>query len=402
MDRRSFLSLAGVTAAGSGLALAQPKEKVKLVSTFPRVGDLKWQTDQFAFAIQMAIEDFEKVTPFAVQYLDWDESHPRLGTWDEKLVRANAEKAVADADVVAVIGPYHSGACKVAAPIYNVGGLVQLTPSASLPGLTRVSPTSDPDEPACYRPAKRVTLCRVCPHDASQGPLTADFVADELKVRSVYVLDDKELYGLGVSLGFRRRCEALKLTVLGHDSLDPLSRDLSKLVKAIKAKNPGLVYLGGTTKTGAVQLAKDMLVQGLECPLVLPDGCYEQAFIDGAGADVFDRLKTFVTVPGLDVSRLEGKGAEFVARFKEKHKRNVTAHTIYAYEATAVVLTALAAVGKKDREAVRKAVVGLKDFDKGLLGKWSFDENGDSTQQPLTVATIEKGKFRAVRALGIK
>ena len=140
MDRRTFLSLAGATVAAP--AFAQPKEKVKIVSTFPRLGDLKWQTDQFAFAIQMAIDDFGKELPFAVQHLDWDESHPRLGTWDERAVKENAEKALADKDVMAVIGPYHSGASKVSAPLLNAGGLVQLTPSASLPGLSR--PTQTP------------------------------------------------------------------------------------------------------------------------------------------------------------------------------------------------------------------------------------------------------------------
>ena len=247
-----------------------------------------------------------------------------------------------------------------------------------------------------------MTFCRVCPHDASQGPLSAEFAVAELKAKSVYILDDKELYGLGAATGFAKRCQELKVTVLGHTGIDPLSRDLSKLMKAIKAKGPDLVYFGGTAKTGATQLAKDALAERLECPLLLPDGCYEQAFIDGVGADALDVLKCFVTVPGLDVSRLEGSGAEFVKRFKERHKRNVTAHTVYAYEAVAVVLEALRAVAKKDREAIRKAVVATRDFDKGILGKWSFDENGDSTRQPLTVATVEKGKFRAVRLLGAK
>jgi branched-chain amino acid transport system substrate-binding protein len=402
MDRRSFLSLAGAAVAAPAVAGRQPKEKVKLVSTFPRTGDIQWQTDQFVNAIQMAIVDFETDTPFAVQHLDWDEAHPRLGGWDERLVKANVEKALADKDVVAVIGPYHSGSARVSAPLLNMGGLVQLTPSASLPGLTRVSPTSDPDEPLCYRPAKKITLCRLCPNDASQGPLTAEFVADELKAKSIYVLDDKELYGLGVSLGFRRHCEALKLKVLAHDSIDPLSRDLSKLVTAIRAKGPDVVYFGGTARTGAIQLAKDALAGKLECPLVLPDGFYDPAFIDAVGADALDVLKVYVTKPGLDLSRSEGKAAEFVKRYREKYKRNATAHTLYAYEATAVVLEALRATGKKDREAVRAAVVGTKDFDKGLLGKWSFDANGDTTQQPLTVATVEKGKFRAVRVLGTK
>jgi branched-chain amino acid transport system substrate-binding protein len=54
-------------------------------------------------------------------------------------------------------------------------------------------------------------------------------------------------------------------------------------------------------------------------------------------------------------------------------------YAIYGYEAAAVVLEAIKSVGKKDREAIRKAVVATKNFDKGVLGKWSFDANGDTT-----------------------
>ena len=60
------------------------------------------------------------------------------------------------------------------------------------------------------------------------------------------------------------------------------------------------------------------------------------------------------------------------------------------------------AIAEGMREEIRKAVVGTKDFEKGVLGKWSFDADGDITLQPLTVATIEKGKFKAVKVMGTK
>jgi branched-chain amino acid transport system substrate-binding protein len=400
MDRRTFLSLAAATAV-AGPTLAQPKEKVKIVSSLPRVGGTKWQTDQIALAIQMAISDFEKTTPFAVEYLDRDDASPRLGTWDERTETEITEKAIADKDVVAFIGPYNSGAARVSAPLLNAAGLVQLAPSASLPGLTRKSPSSDPDEPEKYRPSKKITFCRVCPNDASQGPVSAEFAANELKVKSVYILDDKELSGYSLAMGFKKKLEDLKIKVVGHDHVDPLSRDLSKLMQKIKKTEPDLVYFGGTRQTGGAQVVKDAFGEKLTCPLLLSEGCYEQGLIDVVGADTFDALKCFVAVSGLDPAQLKGAGAEFVKRFKEQHKRNATATTIYAYEAAAVVLEALRAVGKKDREAVRAAVVGTKNFDKGLLGKWSFDENGDNTLQPLTIATVEKGKFKAVKMLGV-
>jgi branched-chain amino acid transport system substrate-binding protein len=399
MDRRTFLAASAAT-LGSFAPAAEPKEKVKIVSSLPRVGSAKSLTDQIANAIQLAIADFEKVLPFEVVYQDWDDAAPRTGQWTTEAETENADKAVADKDVMALIGPYNSGAARVSSPILNKAGLVQITPSASYPGLTKKGPFSDPDEPDRYRPGKKITFCRVCPQDASQGALSADFAAEELKAKSVYILDDKELSGHGVATHFKKRCEELKIKVVAHESVNPVQLDFTMLVKKIKKTEPDLVYFGGTTRTGAPQFAKDMQSEKVTCPLMVPDGCYDEGFISSVGTDVLDALKCFVTVGGIDPAHLKGAGADFVKRYKEKYNKNPIAYAVYGYEAAAVVLDALRSVGKKDREAIRKAVVGTKNFDKGLLGKWSFDADGDTTLQPWTVATVEKGRFKAVKVMG--
>ncbi|HEY1190513.1 MAG TPA: branched-chain amino acid ABC transporter substrate-binding protein [Gemmata sp.] len=401
MNRRTFLA-AALAPVAAPLVAAQPKEKVKIVSSLPRVGSAKGETDGIVNAIRMALADFETALPFEVSYADLDDTNARQGYWAAEKEAANAEKAVADGDVMAFIGPYNSGAARVSAPILNKAGLVQVSPSASWPGLTKSAPGADADEPDRYRPGKKITFCRVCPHDASQGPLSADFAAEELQVKSVFILDDKELYGSSVATGFKKRCEALKIKILGHESIRPAAVNFRDVLKKAKGLNPDLVYFGGTTQSKAPQLAADMNAEGVDCPLLLPDGCYEQAFIDAAGADVVDVLKIFITVGGIAPAHLKGAGADFVKRYTMKHDRAPGASAVYGYEAAAVVLNALCAVGKKDREAVRKAVVSTKDFDKGLIGKWSFDADGDTTMQRLTVATIEKGKFRAVKVMGTK
>ncbi|AMV28878.1 hypothetical protein VT84_31080 [Gemmata sp. SH-PL17] len=401
MNRRTFLSTA-LAVGSSGTLAAAPKEKVKIVSSLPRTGSAKGQTDGIVNAIKLALADFEKVLPFEVTYLDRDDATPRTGTWAPEKEEGIAEEAVEDKDVMAVIGPYNSGAARISAPILNRAGLVQVSPAASYPGLTRGGPASDADEPDKYRPGKKITFCRVCPQDGSQGPLSADFAVEELKIKSVYVIDDKQLYGLGIATAFKSRCEELKVKVLGHESVAPTQRDFQPLVKKIKAAAPDLVYFGGTTISGGAAIAKTMHAEEVNCPFLAPDGCYEPAFINSVGVDTLDAMKCFITVGGIDPARLKGAGADFVKRYKEKYKADPEPYAVYGYEAAAVVLEALRTVGKKDREAVRKAVVSTKDFEKGVLGKWSFDADGDTTLQPLTVARIEKGKFRAVKVMGTK
>ncbi|MCI0366645.1 MAG: hypothetical protein L0219_22500, partial [Phycisphaerales bacterium] len=64
-----------------------------------------------------------------------------------------------------------------------------------------------------------------------------------------------------------------------------------------------------------------------------------------------------------------------------------------------VALAGITKAGKKDREAIRQAIVSIKDFD-GALGKWSFDENGDTTLKTMSGNTVKNGKFAFVKVLG--
>ena len=278
---------------------------------------------------------------------------------------------------------------------------MQVSPACSWPGLTKKVFSAAQGEPTIYRPAKKITFCRVCPHDASQAPLAADFAAEELKIKTVYVLDDKEVYGGNIAKEFKKRCEELKIKVLGHESINVEQLDYKALMKKIKEKGPGLVYFGGTTQSNAGQIARDMLSEKVDCPLMLPDGCYERAFIDSAGVDTLDTLKCFVTIGGVEPTELKGAGADFVKRYQQKHGKEPEPYAVYGYEAAAVVLEALQEVGKKDREAVRKAVVSTKDYT-SLLGKWSFDADGDTTLQQVTISTIENGMFKPTKVMGTK
>ena len=90
-------------------------------------------------------------------------------------------------------------------------------------------------------------------------------------------------------------------------------------------------------------------------------------------------------------------GSEFVNKYQTKFSKDPEAYAVYGYEAAKVILEGIKAVGKKDREAILKTVLGTKDFDKGALGKWGFDADGDITLQNLTISRIEDGRFKLVR-----
>lgn len=410
MDRRKFLTVAG---GGALLSLAgcsgskntgDNREVVKLVSSMPRTGTGKGQTDAIANGIRMAIDDYEgKLPGMRVEYADWDDATAGTGKWTPELESKNAREAVDDPDVMAYLGPYNSGAAMVSMPILNEAGLVQVSPAVTWTGLTKNVPGADKEEPGKYRPTGKNHFARVCPNDRTQGPVAADFAKRPkaeggLGARTVYILDDKELYGLGVSGLFERRCQELGIQVLGHESINPAQQEFTALLTSIKAKNPDVLFFGGTTATGGPQIAKDMNNAGLTCPLIVPDGCYELSFITSAGEK--NLTNCYATFGGLDPADTSGPVAKFAEKYKAKYNVPPESFAIYGYEAANVVLAAIKKVGKKDREAILKEVLGTKDFD-GVLGKWSFDPSGDISLQQSTISKIEGGKFKPVAVINL-
>jgi branched-chain amino acid transport system substrate-binding protein len=330
-------------------------------------------------------------------YADWDDATAGAGQWTAEAETANAVRAVQDPDVMVYIGTYNSGASKISMPILNKAHLLMISPANTWPGLTKPD-KGDPGEPDIYRPTGTVNFTRLVPTDDLQGPLGAVW-AKELGVRRVYVLDDNEVYGKGIATLFVEACQDLGIEVLGHESIDSKAQEFKPLMATIKSLKPDLIYFGGTTQSKGGQIAKDMVAAGLECKLMVPDACYENAFITSAGAEnVNDRC--YLTFGGLPPDQLQGPGRAFVEKYEQRFGKEPEGYAIYGYESAKAALEAIARAGVKNREAILKACLSIKDFKQGALGTWSFDENGDSTLRTISGNTVHNGKFEFVKLLG--
>src|SRR5690349_19933787 len=100
-----------------------------------------------------------------------DEANPTKAT-------TVAQKLV-DAKVVGVVGHFNSGASIPASKIYSDAGIPQISPSSTNPKYTQQG----------FK-----TTFRVVAHDDQQGPTLGHFAIDNLKVKSVAVIDDSTAY----------------------------------------------------------------------------------------------------------------------------------------------------------------------------------------------------------------
>src|SRR5262245_17734238 len=125
---------------------------IKIVSSLPRTGSAKAQTDSIVNGIKMALEQAgSKAGEFTIEYGDWDDATAGAGQWTAEAETANAARAVQDPDVMVYLGTYNSGAAKISMPILNKAHLLMISPANSWPGLTKPD-KGDPGEPAIYRP----------------------------------------------------------------------------------------------------------------------------------------------------------------------------------------------------------------------------------------------------------
>jgi branched-chain amino acid transport system substrate-binding protein len=98
-------------------------------------------------------------------------------------------------------------------------------------------------------------------------------------------------------------------------------------------------------------------------------------------------------------NRLTGKGKEFYNRYKERYGIEPEGYAAYGYEAANAALEGIRRANSKDRAGILTAVAGLRDFE-GVLGTWSFDENGDTSLRTMSGNTVDAGAFKFDKILG--
>jgi branched-chain amino acid transport system substrate-binding protein len=138
------------------------------------------------------------------------------------------------------------------------------------------------------------------------------------------------------------------------------------------------MFFGGITDNKAVQVWKDVGAANPTIKLFGPDGVAESAFTTKVPANL--QTRTFITNPTLDPKLYPPAAQDFFKKYKSQFGKAPEPYAIYGYEAMQDALLAIQNAGDKgnDRQAVIDQFFQIKDRD-SVLGKYSIDENGDTT-----------------------
>ncbi len=106
---------------------------------------------------------------------------------------------------------------------------------------------------------------------------------------------------------------------------------------------------------------------------------------------VFEREGLIVATPWFG-DKPDPKVKAFVQKYEKTFGKKPDQFAAQAYDALYIMAEALKKAGKADRDKLRDALAGIRNFN-GVLGKFSFDAERDVVMEP-NVLVIKGGKFQ--------
>lgn len=276
-----------------------------------------------------------------------------------------------------VVGHVDSGCSLEAARIYHDHSILMITPTSTNPKLTDSGGGN---------------VFRVCGRDDHQGFTAAIFLIKHYPSKTVGVIHDNSEYGRGLVQEFIKNYEFLSGVNVLFD--EEVARGDVKMeeaaVKCVAAK-PDVIYFGGLAKQGATFL-KELREQGDNSLFMSGDGCFEQDFVDTAGAAADGSLVTFYA----DFKPLVGTGSDaFIKRYQKRFGAEPSAYAALGYEAVMLGLNAVGSAASPMSDRTIADALRRSSF-KTFFGILQFDDKGDLKESPYVMWTVENGKYKEV------
>ena len=297
-----------------------------------------------------------------------------------------ATKIVANPQVVGVIGTTCSGAGVPAAAIISDAGYVMISPSNTSPALT------DPNQ------SWKVGYLRTAHNDLIQGAAVADFVYNELGLRTAAAIHDGDPYTEGLAKAFSDAFTALGGEMVAFEAEAKDATNVEPLLTTIAASSPEFLFYPVFMPLGGLLTNTARTIPGLENTVLgAADGLQSQTLLDAAGENAEGM---YASGPNLEFSNSMYQD-EFVPMYTEMFgEAPINVFHAHAYDAANMLMDAIAAVAQQGadgtlligRQALRDALYATKDYA-GITGTLTCSEYGDCADPNIAVKKVENGEF---------
>ena len=368
-------ALSGCSGTGEARSSAVPGRSLTIYSSLPLQGEQARRGADVHRAAQLAMNEVGgRVGKFRIKYVVLDGSTLEARRWDPSQVSANARRAVQDAKTVAYLGELDPGASAISIPILNQGGILQVSPTDGLAGLTSDDGATR-GEPDKYYPNPDRNFGRVIQPDRVQADALLSYMR-QVGVRRVFVLNDGGAYGTSLAERVRRTAGARGVRLSAYESTTPQA-DPVALAEKVRASGADAVLYAGVAQPAVGRLGRALAAADRRLKLFGPHDLARPEFLAGLGR-AGDR--TYLTDPVLEAQRRSSAARKFTDDFQRAYGRPPDRHAVYGYEAMSAVLQAIREAGARgnDRKRLIDGFFKLRRPE-SVLGPYSIDRRGDPT-----------------------
>lgn len=376
MKFRSLLAVIALMLMTAPFNLAQtddaPEETVKIGFLGPLTGGAAWVGEEQVQWVQMAVDDFNAEHGWNVELVEGDtELDPEAGL-------LAAENILADEDVLGVVGPAGSQVTEATLEIFHDAQVVHVSAASTKPDLTQQGFN---------------TFYRVVPHDDVQGPSAANFLANELGIENLYIVNDESSYATNIVASAEAAFIDAGGAVSGRATISQDDQDFSALVTRIGASDAEAIFFASQVASQGALLANQLVEQGVDIAFFGTDGMFSPTdFIEQANGATEG---AYVSVFAPDV-RGVADAADVVARYQEAHDDDFGSFGPPAYVAAQVILEAMLRAHEYDnlnRDGVLLEVA-FTEMESTILGTpLRFDVIGDVEDADFYIFRVEDGEF---------
>jgi len=265
-----------------------------------------------------------------------------------------AQQVAGNGQVLATVGPAGSQEVVVSSPPLRSSGAAFVSGSATRTSLTQEA-------------VRRGFFFRVVPPDAIQARSVANYITGTLRARNVYIIDDQEAYGVGLSDEVQNVLRSRGVTVTRDSVNVGTATDFSSLVAKI-GSGVNVVYIPWQIAAKAQVFGQQLRENGKQAALFGSDGLFDPSTFKITGAYV-----SFFPV---------ARTSSLITQFRNAHGGDAEYFGAPTYAATQVVVNAVDRAcrnGTATRAEVRAQIwrtdIAARASVLGLRVR--FDANGD-------------------------
>jgi len=280
---------------------------------------------------------------------------------------------VPNVDVIAVLGGFDIGAAQAAAANYGNANVPFLTLSGAEP----------------LRSSAAQPVFRLVATDSDAGRLAGQFATARLGARRVAILSDSAAGLDTLGDAFAAAVQAGGASIVQRARVERPQADFADTIRQVGAASPDLIFFAGRA-VEAGEFLKQARLAGIGATFLGGPGVDDARFVQTAGPAA---QSAYYVSMGFPLAR--AGDAALRQQLSQAVAGQDGPYTALAYDATSVLLDAVARAVKAARFPTRPAVAAALRTTKltGVTGDISFDDQGNRRNPPLGIYVIRSDSY---------